>query len=151
MTTVERSVLIHASEDAVADISTDPTRLPEWYSGIERVEPDGVFPAEGGAVAVTYKAAGVSFDLTMRSVEHVEGERQVNQMEGMISGTNRWEYAPEGDSIRVTARFDYEIPGGALGQMADRLLIERMNTENLEKSLHALKTLAEKERAGHHG
>lgn len=143
MTTVKRSVLIHASPDAVEEISTDPNRLPEWYSGIERVEPDGVFPDMGGEVAVTYKAAGIHFDLTMRSVEHVEGERQVNCMEGMIAGTNSWEYTPEGDGIRVTAIFDYEIPGGALGQMADKMLIERMNTENLEKSLEALKTLAE--------
>ena len=148
MTTVERSVFINAPADAVSDISTDPSRLPEWYSGIERAEPDGVFPERGGKVAVTYKAAGVKFDLTMHSVEHVEGERQINRMEGMIAGTNRWEYTPEGDGIRVTATFDYEIPGGVLGQMADKMVVEKMNTENLEKSLNALKTLAEGERAG---
>ena len=54
MTTVERSVFINAPADAVSDISTDPSRLPEWYSGIERAEPDGVFPERGGKVAVTY-------------------------------------------------------------------------------------------------
>jgi uncharacterized membrane protein len=143
MTTVERSIFINAPVDAAADIGQDPTRLPEWYSGIEQAEPDGVFPEAGGQVAVVYKVAGVSFDITMTALEHVPGQRQTNQMEGMITGTNRWVYEPEGDGVNVTATFEYEMPGGALGQVADKLVVERMNAENLEKSLEALKALAE--------
>lgn len=143
MTTVERTILINAPAETVGDIAQDPARLPEWYSGIEQAEPDDVFPETGGQVAVVYKAAGVSFDITMTALEHVPGYAQTNRMEGMITGTNRWVYEPEGDAVRVTATFDYEMPGGALGQVADKLVVERMNTENLEKSLAALKALAE--------
>ena len=35
------------------------------------------------------------------------------------------------------------LPGGGVGQLVDRLLAERMNAQNLEKSLENLKALAE--------
>ena len=39
--------------------------------------------------------------------------------------------------------FEYEMPGGGVGKLVDRLLAERMNAQNLEKSLENLKALAE--------
>lgn len=35
------------------------------------------------------------------------------------------------------------MPGGGLGQALNRLVVEKMNTENLEKSLSNLKALVE--------
>lgn len=61
----------------------------------------------------------------------------------MITGTNRWVYQPEEAGIRVTAVLDYEMPGGGLGQALNKLVVEKMNTENLEKSLSNLKALVE--------
>ena len=64
-------------------------------------------------------------------------------MEGMITGTNHWVYKPEGEGTMIKAIFDYEMPGGVLGKLADKMVVERMNIENLEKSLNNLKKLAE--------
>lgn len=64
-------------------------------------------------------------------------------MEGMITGINEWVYTPEGEGTLVAATFDDEMPGGVPGRMADRLVVERINDENLEKSLKNLKKLAE--------
>jgi hypothetical protein len=36
------------------------------------------------------------------------------------------------------------MPGGGLGQAVNKLMVEKMNAENLEKSLENLKTLVEK-------
>lgn len=143
MTTVERSVFINATSEGIDAVSLDPWRLPEWYAGIEHVEPDGVFPQPGGAVKMAYKSAGITFNLTMTTLEHVVGEYILYQLSGMIAGSTRWTHTPEGSGTRVTAVFDYEMPGGGLGQIADRLFVERMNTENLEKSLQNLKALVE--------
>jgi uncharacterized membrane protein len=143
MTTLERNVLINASADDIQAISDDPARLPEWYAGIEQAEGDGVFPEPGGKVELVYKAAGITFNLTQTSVERVAGQSGVNQMEGMITGTNRMTFAPEGEGTRVTMSFEYEMPGGGIGKVVDRLVAERMNAQNLEKSLENLKTLAE--------
>jgi uncharacterized membrane protein len=143
MTTLERNVFINASADAIQAISDDARRLPEWYAGIEKAEPDGVFPEPGGKVELAYKAAGVTFNLTQTSVERVAGQVGVNRMEGMITGTNRMTFTPEGEGTRVTMSFEYEMPGGGVGKLVDRLLVERMNAQNLEKSLANLKALAE--------
>jgi uncharacterized membrane protein len=143
MTTLERNVLINASADDIQAISDDPARLPEWYAGIEQAEGDGVFPEPGGKVELVYKAAGITFNLTQTSAERVAGQSGVNKMEGMITGTNRMTFAPEGEGTRVTMSFEYEMPGGGIGKVVDRLVAERMNAQNLEKSLENLKTLAE--------
>jgi uncharacterized membrane protein len=143
MTTVERSVLINTPVDAIETIMDDARRLPEWYAGIEQADSDDVFPEPGGKVDMVYKAAGITFTLTQTSLERVPGQGGVNQMEGMITGTNHLTYTPEGEGIRVTMRFEYQMPGGGLGKVVDRLLVERMNAQNLERSLANLKTLAE--------
>ncbi len=143
MPRVERSIVIQGSAEAVNAVTLDGGRLPEWYAGIEQARPDGRYPEPGGAVEAVYKAAGLSFTLKMTSLELVRGEYGLFRLDGMITGTNRWTYTPEGDGTRVTAVFEYEMPGGALGAVANRLVVERMNTQNLEKSLEALKRLVE--------
>ena len=143
MTTVERSILINASPDAINAVTLDGRRLPEWYAGIQQAEPDDLFPEPGGKVELVYKAAGVTFNITMTSLELVRGQSVTQQMEGMITGTSRWVYTPEGDGTRVTATFEYEMPGGVLGKAINKLMVERMNAKNLEKSLENLKALVE--------
>ena len=135
MAKVERSILINASPEALDAITMDGKRLTEWYSGIQKAEPDDTYPEPGGKIVLTYKSAGITFDLTQTVLERVPGQRAKYQMEGMITGTNQWVYAPEGGGTQVTATFEYEMPGGALGKVADKLVVEKMNTENLEKSL----------------
>ena len=143
MTTLERSIFINAPVDAIEVIMNDGRRLPEWYAGIEQADPDDVFPEPGGKVELVYKAAGATFTLRQTALEHVPGQGGSNRMEGMIAGTNHLTYTPEGEGTRVTFRFEYEMPGGALGKVVDRLLVERMNAQNLEKSLKNLKALVE--------
>jgi carbon monoxide dehydrogenase subunit G len=143
MTTLERSTLINAPVDAIEAITDDARRLPEWYAGIEKAEPDDVYPEVGGKVDLVYKASGASFNLTQTLLERVPGKSGSFQMDGMITGTNRMTFAPEGEGTRVTMSFEYEMPGGGVGKLFDRLVIERMNAQNLEKSLKNLKTLVE--------
>jgi uncharacterized membrane protein len=81
--------------------------------------------------------------MKMTSVELQRGQGQTIKMDGMITGSNRWRYGPEGSGTRVTATFDYEMPGGGVGQMLNKLVVEKMNAENLEKSLQNLKSLVE--------
>lgn len=143
MTTLERSILINASIDVIEAISDDGRRLPEWYAGIEQAEPDDLYPEVGGKIDMVYKAAGMTFNMSQTVVERVPGERGTNRMEGMITGTNRLIFTPEGEGTRLTMSFEYEMPGGGLGKVVDKLLVERMNAQNLEKSLANLKALVE--------
>ena len=143
MAKIERSILINASGDRIDEITRDGKRLTEWYTGIEKSEPDDVYPNPGGKVVMTYKSGGVKFDLTQTVLERTEGQSAKYKMEGMITGTNHWVFTPEREGTRVKATFDYGMPGGVLGKLADKLVVERMNIENLEKSLENLKKLVE--------
>jgi hypothetical protein len=40
-----------------------------------------------------------------------------------LSGRARWELTAEGDGTRLTTTFDYALPGGAFGKIADALIV----------------------------
>jgi uncharacterized membrane protein len=143
MTTLEKSVLINGPLEKIEAIALDAARLPDWYVGIQETHPDGKYPEPGGTIDAVYRAAGINFKMKMTSVELQRGQGQTIKMDGMITGSNRWRYGPEGSGTRVTATFDYEMPGGGVGQMLNKLVVEKMNAENLEKSLQNLKSLVE--------
>ncbi len=143
MTRLERSIYIEGSTDDIDAVTLDPYRLPDWYAGVERVEPDDVFPEPDGMVRMIYKAGPATLNIDMTTLELERGDHALYRMDGMMEGTTRWTHIPEGDGTRLEALFDYELPGGGLGKVADRLVVERMNVQNLEKSLENLKRLVE--------
>ncbi len=145
MTILEKSITINATPEAIEVISLDPLRIPEWYAGIESLEPDGAYPQPGGSAALVYKSAGVTFKLTATATELVRGKSFAQKLDGMIAGVYRTTYEPEGNVTKVTMYFDYQMPGAALGKILDKLVVERMNIKNLETSLRNLKALVEGE------
>ena len=149
MTIIESSVLIDATVDEVTSVAYDARRMTEWYVGMTSAEPDDVYPEPGGQVDVVYQAVGTTFKLKMTAqiLESRDDGSAFMQdtLEGSLAGVSRWSYVPEGAGTRVTAVFDYEIPGGVLGKVVDKLAVERANSENLEKSLANLKAEVEKE------
>ena len=142
-TTIERSVFINASPEAVSAVANDPNRLPEWFAGVTKVEADGKFPEEGGIADVTYKAAGISFKSKFTALEFKNAEKYTIQLEGMLAGTNQWIYTSEGNGTSVAFRMEYDMPGGGVGQAVNNLVVERTNEKNVEQSLKNLKKLVE--------
>lgn len=66
-------------------------------------------------------------------------------MEGMMSGHARWELDPDADGTRLTTTFDYALPGGMFGKLADVLVVKRLNGKSLEEALNNFKALAERQ------
>ncbi len=143
MTLLERSTLIHASLEAIDAIAMDCGSWPEWYPGVQQATPDDVYPQVGGKINIAYKTSGLSFTLTFTLVDYVFGQTVAYDIAGMMSGNTRYILEPQADGVMMTARFDYTVPGGGLGKIADKLVIERMNAENLEKSLANMKAILE--------
>lgn len=144
MAKIERSIDINSDWTAVDAVALDGGRLAEWYAGVESSQADGTYPQPGGKAKMVYKAAGMSFDLTFTVLEYVPGDHILFQLEGgILKGTSRWTHMPVPGGTRLTNVLDYETQGGGLGAIADRLLLERMNTSQMEKSLENLKALVE--------
>ena len=43
----------------------------------------------------------------------------------MLSGRARWELTAEGNGTRLITTFDYALPGGVFGKIADALIVKR--------------------------
>lgn len=147
MAVVQRNVEIKASPQATMALLDDASRWPDWYPGMTKIDVAAPFPSQGGKVAFTVKSAGLSMAITETVLEYRPDELQLLQMEGMLSGRARWEATPEGDGTRLTTTFDYSLPGGPLGRIADALFVKRMNAKSLEEALHNFKVLVEGQQA----
>ncbi len=144
MAKIERSIDIQADWTQVDAVALDGQRLSEWYAGVESSQGDSTFPEVGGKAKMAYKAAGMNFDLVFTVLEYVPGDYILLQLEGgILKGTSRWTHQSIPNGTRLTNVLDYETQGGGLGAIADRPLLERMNTSQMEKSLERLKALVE--------
>ena len=144
MAIVQRTVQIKASPQETMALLSDASRWPDWYPGMTELSITAPFPEKGGKVAFKVKSAGVSLPITETVLEYQPDRLQLFQMEGMLSGRARWELTPQGDGTRLTATFDYALPGGVLGKIADALIVKRMNGNSLEKGLNNFKALVER-------
>ena len=143
MAHVERDIFIQASPEAVMDYAGNPANTPDWYEGVVETHADFDAPVVGGKIQQVYTAAGVRMEMTLTIAEYEPNQNLTFEMDGMVTGTYRWDYIPEGDGVRVKGTVDYEMRGGALGQIADKLVVERMNVSQMEKSLQNLKAKVE--------
>lgn len=147
MAIVQRNVEIKASPQEVGALLTDASRWPDWYPGVTEMDVVAPFPEEGGKVSFKIKMAGMSMLITETVLDYQPGKLAVLQMDGMdgrFSGRERWELIPEGDGTRVTATTD-SAPRGLFPKIADALIFRPMSARMLEKALHNLKALVERQ------
>jgi uncharacterized membrane protein len=145
MAVVQRNVQVKASPRETMALLSDASRWPDWYPGMTEIDITAPFPDEGGKVSFKVKSAGISMSITETVLDYQQGKLQLFQMEGMLSGRARWELTAEGDETRLTTTFDYALPGGVFGKIADALIVKRMNTRSLEEALQNFKALVERE------
>ena len=145
MAIVQRNVQIKASPQETMTLLGDASRWPDWYPGMTEIDIVAPFPEEGGKVVFKVKSAGMSMLITETVLDYQPGKLQLLQMDGVLSGRARWEVAPEGDGTRLTTTFDYALPGGVFGKIADALIVKRINAKSLEGALRNFKALAERQ------
>jgi uncharacterized membrane protein len=144
MAHIKKDTLIHAPIRQVFDMVFDFESIPQWMVGMEKVH--NISPGErgeGSAFEWVYNMAGVKFDGVSRIVSLEPLRKAVIASTGGIDSTWTWTYAAEGEGTRLTCEMEYTVPGAGLGKIADKLVVERTNAKNLEKSLANIKALAE--------
>jgi uncharacterized protein YndB with AHSA1/START domain len=144
MAIVQHSVQINASPQETMALLSDASRWPDWYPGMTKIDIAAPYPEEGGKVAFKVKSAGISMPITETVLDYQPDKLQVFEMDGMLSGRARWELTPEGAGTRLTTTFDYALPGGVLGKLADALIVKRINGKSLEQGLNNFKALVER-------
>jgi len=144
MTVIDHSIVINAPIEQVFDLLDDPTRLPEYVPGVNRV--DEIRHTDqriGDSFRAHYAVLGIAMPTTYTTSEYTKPQQITLQMDGALIGTFAIAVKPEGRATRVNLRIQYHIKGGLLGQAIDSLVVERLNEKNAEHFLENLKILSE--------
>jgi len=152
--TFERSIMIDVPVSSIGDVLGDPVRYPLLFPGTQSVKTDGVFPEVGGRVNLTYRAAGMSFQVDLTVVENDPHHRviktQIRDVQcftnAVLEGQNSWLWEPEGHSTRLTVRYEHEVPRSTYAKQLECDVIRRLNAANVERSLNNIKQLLEANR-----
>ncbi len=153
MAHLTESLFINAPVARVDEIVRDPHQWPNFWVGMS--EPDRI-DGDGGA------GTKVEFDLHMLGVSMHETEETVEErhnpdgstdwrwkFEGSTSGSLSCHHQPDKEGTTITTDFEYNLPGSVLGKIADRLLIEKLQSRDFRHSLENLKLLAEAQPVSH--
>jgi len=146
MAHLKKSILIHAPVEKVYALARDPRRWATWFVGLSEPEKLSGEGEVGTVVEQSFLMAGMRFPVTTEVLEDYvspEGARWKGKIGGPLAGEHTWTYTPRNGDTEVTADIAYTVPGKALGKIADRLIIERMQERGLEQTLENLKLLCE--------
>lgn len=139
---------IDASPDTAFALALDAARIPEWNSSVIEVkEVTGSLDTVGSSYVSVLKLGG----------RRLEGRWEVSRVEsprmleftgtapggGRASAKNRFESA--GGGTDLTIEIEYELPGGFVGGMADKLFVERAIERDVKHSVENFKAICEAE------
>jgi len=124
MATIKRSFSVKVPPEQVFAFLADHTNDPQWLPGLVDVRN---FSGEGTDYRweLTYKMAGISFNITGRVLEHDPPRRHVVETRSGVVSTWDWTLEPEGDGTRLSLRMEYTVPVVALGKLAEKLLLHQ--------------------------
>ena len=146
MAHITKNITIDGPAGATYAFAHDPRHWAEWFVGLS--EPTEL-TGEGDAGTVgkfTYKMAGIHFPMTITVTEAGEQAGTYHcktTYTGPIAGDMLVTFTPQGARTAVVAEVEYTVPGKALGRIADRLVIERLEEHAAESTLANLKALVE--------
>ncbi len=153
MAHLKESLFINAPVAQIDAIVRDPRQWPNFWVGMS--EP-GRIDGDGGP------GTKVEFDLHMLGVRMHETDETLEErhnpdgstdwrwkFEGSTSGHLACHHQPDKEGTTITTEFEYSLPGSVLGKIADRLVIEKMQSRDFRHSLENLKLLAEAQSISH--
>lgn len=149
MTTINQSIVIDATREQIRPIFFDPAALLARDANVTRYEPDADWPTPGARFVSTFKtfvatveavATCLSYDpQTMR----LEFESLATNIDGATPSHWLYTFDEHDGRTTVTLRLEYHLSDSLLGQMLDRLLVERQNNKQVAASLAGLKQQVE--------
>ncbi|MBN1963233.1 MAG: SRPBCC family protein [Anaerolineae bacterium] len=142
---VEETIYINAPVERVFEfIANQPERMPEWWPPMTLQE--RVTPAPTGLGSVSryvYSMVGLEIKGEHEVREFDPPRRLVVTTTSGIDSTFDYTFSAEGEGCNLAVRVDYELPGGFLGRIANKVVVERKNVEDLRAGLQNLKSLLE--------
>jgi uncharacterized membrane protein len=139
---------VDAPPDRTFALAADAKRGPEWNNSIVEVKDvGGMLDTVGANYIAVLKLGGRRLE-TRWEVTKVEKPTLLELVAsspqgGRASSTTRFDAAGGGTDMSIEV--DYELPGGFVGGMADKLFVERAIERDVKHSLENFKAICEAE------
>jgi coenzyme Q-binding protein COQ10 len=147
MPLVEQSIEIESPVSAVFGMIADqPERQAEWWPPIElqeRVTPPPT--VLGSRSRYVYNMMGVKIKGEHEVLELAHNEYlKVKTISG-IDSEFEFFFQSHGSGTLLTIRVNYNLPGSVIGQLLNKMVIEKKNEDDLRDGLANLKAILENE------
>ncbi len=146
MAKIEASLEIGAPPQVVFDYLDDHDHIAELMPYMSDFEWNTKTHQVGTRLKMMGKSAGVSLPMVLETTQVTPGRQIAGVFAEGMKGMWAWHFVPTEKGTRVEAKMDYELPMGVVGQLADRLVVEREYQGNIEKTLAILKEKTEARR-----
>ncbi|OGO55688.1 MAG: hypothetical protein A2V85_11605 [Chloroflexi bacterium RBG_16_72_14] len=139
---------IDALPAQVFELGLKAERMPEWFTSIIEVKDiTGPLDRIGSGYTAMMKVAGRPLEVRWEVVK-IDGP-SYTELKGSAPGGGWATYSaknePVGTGTEVTLELHYELPGGFLGQFADKLFVERAIERDMKHAAENFKALVEAE------
>ncbi|MDP9442555.1 MAG: SRPBCC family protein [Actinomycetota bacterium] len=150
MTQIDRAIDIDAPPEAVFDELVDLHRLDRWSTITVSHEGSTDTLQAGHEFKQSIRIAGINLPTEWRCVQYDPPNAVAYEATALGGGRleMRQVVTLTDAGSRVELTVDYDLPGGFLGDLLDRLYVERRNEREAEHSLQNLKDLVERRPPG---
>lgn len=145
MSSIQTTTLVEAPPPEVWAILADIGTISRWNPGVRHSE--STSDARSGEGATRHCDLPGGRYLEERAIDWVEGESfRIEILDSNLPlrhSTVRFAIEAAGEGTRVTVEPEYELKGGRLGSLLDRLLVRRLYVRGFSDLLRGLKEYAE--------
>lgn len=150
MSHISRTIHVEATPEQVFDLLSNPVRFGEWQVPAAEVKDLTGTPGAvgyGWTTATTFAGRTVEGHMSVTAVERP----RLFELKGTgtFAATVRGRIEPAAGGTDVTIENEYEMPLGFIGDVANKLFVEKSIADSWDKSLAKFKALVEAEAAVH--
>ena len=150
MNRLQRTLVIERPPDSVFALISDPSRYPEFFAGITRWEPKSRKRRGPGArYRVLMRVGSIEAGGVVAVQRWVENRLIEWRSERGVRQRGRWMLSPADGKTTVTLELEYDLSGGPIGWLVERLVASILGRNMLATLLAARRFLEyEAPRAG---
>jgi uncharacterized protein YndB with AHSA1/START domain len=148
MPRLEQDLYVDVPPARVFELLAQPERTPEWSPNVLSILLTSPGPIGLGSTTETIvKALGVQQRAIGRCTVFDPPRRLTIESRTNTGARSRSDtvLVPEGRGTRMRALMEYTVPGGPLGSLLNKLVIENQTRQDFETALARLKALVERE------
>ncbi len=140
MAQITRSIKINAPLSKVFDYVTNPGNWIKYVTSLVDVRNlSSNIPEAGTTFEWTYRMLGINNDGTGKIGDFEKDKKFSMEMEGAFPIKEIFTFQGDENLTELTFDIQYDVPGKVLGVIADKLVVERLNVNEIEAVLNKIK------------